>query len=93
MATETFGDVVVRILYTIINGIVGTALSVIRDILVLVNTIQNNLAKLSPLAIIIGLIIIGAIIYGLFRLFKGQVKPLIIAIAILFIILMALLLL
>jgi len=54
MATETFGDVVVRILYTIINGIVGTALSVIRDILVLVNTIQNNLAKLSPLAIIIG---------------------------------------
>ena len=89
---ETFGDVVIRILYTIINGIVGTVVSVMRDILILFNTVKNNLGSLSPLAIIIAVVILGLIVFGLFKLFKGQLKPLLIVVAILFIILMVLLL-
>ena len=92
MAAETFGDVVIRILYTIINGIVGTAVSVFRDMLLLFSTVKNNLGSLSPLAIIIAVIILGLILFGLFKLFKGQIKPLAIAVLILATILLILML-
>ena len=92
MAGETFGDVVIHMLYTIINGIIGTVASVLSDMLTLFSTLKNNAGSLSPLSIIIAVLIMGLILFGLFKLFKGQVKPLIIAVIILSAIMMVLLL-
>jgi len=82
----TFGEIIVNMIYTIISSIVNTALAVLRGLYQLFNMVYVNLGNLSPLAIAIALIVLGLIVFALFKIFKGQAKILILAITILIII-------
>ena len=79
----TFGEIIVGMLYTIISSIVNTTIAVIGGIIELFRILNANLGSLSPLAIFIAALILGLIIYALFRIFKGQAKIFIFAVAIL----------
>ena len=62
---ETFGDVIIRILYTIISGIINTSVAVISDVLLLFNTVARNAGSLSVVGIAIAVILLAVLIFGL----------------------------
>jgi hypothetical protein len=81
-----FGEIIIDMIYTIISSIVYTTFTVLNGLYQLFNIIYVNLGNLSPLAIILAVIILGLTVYALFRIFKGQAKILIIAVAVLILI-------
>ena len=82
----TFGEIIVNMIYTIIASIVNTTFAVFSGLYQLFNLVYVNLGNLSPLAIAVAVIILGAITFALFKIFKGQAKMLILAFAVLIII-------
>ncbi len=79
----TFGEIIVGMIYAIISSIVNTTIAVLGGLFELFRILNANLGSLSPLAIFIAVLILGLIIYALFRIFKGQAKIFIFAVAIL----------
>ena len=77
----TFGETVIHMITSIISGIINTIVNVLSDLAVLFGLVSGG--ELSLLAYVIAIIILTLLIFGLYKLFKGQVKPLIIAIIIL----------
>jgi hypothetical protein len=82
----TFGEIIVGMIYTIISSIVNTTIAVLGGLFQMFRILHANLGNLSPLAIFIAILILSLIIYALFRIFKGQVKIFIFAVAVLVII-------
>ena len=79
----TFGEIVVGMIYTIISSIVNTTVAIVGGLIELFRILNANVGSLSPLAIFIAALILGLIIYALFRIFKGQFKVFIFAVAVL----------
>ena len=79
----TFGETVTEIVWTIISSIVETTIRLFQLILQLFGIASANSGQLSALHVIIIILIIGAVLFGVFKLLKGDVKHLVIAFIIL----------
>ncbi len=75
----TFGETVIEIVWTVISSIVETAIRLFQLILQLFGIVSANSGQLSSLHLMIIIFTIGAILFGVFKLVKGDIKHLVIA--------------
>lgn len=87
----TVGEVIVHILYTIINSIIETTTTLARDVMLLFNIVLANGGTLGPLQIAVLAVVLVAVTYGLLKMFKDDVKHLAMAVAILVVVILLML--
>lgn len=75
----TFGETVIEIVWTIISSIIETAVKLALLIGQLFGIVSANTGQLSALHLMIIILIFGAILFGVFKLLKGDIKHLAIA--------------
>ncbi len=84
----SFGEVIIHMLTTVISSTIETAVTLITDIFLLFQMISANVGIAPPAVIIAATFVLSAIIYFLLKMFKGDLKNLIVAVMILTILLL-----
>ena len=79
----TFGETVIEIVWTIISSIVETTIRLVQLILQLFSIVSANSGQLSSLHLMIIVFVMAVILFGVFKLLKGDVKHIVIAFIIL----------
>ena len=85
----TFGETVIEIIRTIISSIIDTAIRLAQLIGQLFGIAAANSGQLGSLHIMVIILILGAVLFGVFKLLKGDIKHLVMAFIILAILLLA----
>ena len=75
----TFGETVIEIIRTIISSIIDTAIRLAQLIGQLFGIAAANSGQLGSLHIMVIILILGAVLFGVFKLLKGDIKNLAIA--------------
>lgn len=87
----SFGEVIMHMVTTIISSIIETSATLINDVIILFQILSGNSGKASPFALLIGIVMLATIMYALLKMFKGDLRTLIIAAIVLtFLMIMAL---